>query len=705
MVGIVLVWLSVFAVQARDVCLSDSMGNVKQQDLGEVVVKADRPLVKVNENGGMVYDGKELAKNRPIATVYDLLDEVPGVIKKDDEIGILGTGMTTIIINGRRHLMSTRDITNYLTMMSSDRIERVEVYYDAPPQFGVKGGAINLVLKQKRSDKLSCNGSVWTSAYQGTKYYQVIGVGFHLYQKKWMLDTEFSFGNRKGIKQNNLSSLHTVDGVETNICNTSKRYLDSSAKKFIARYSYDFSKTERLEVSYVYRVDSNFYQSRSPLWVDAALESEASSGFGSFKHSHIVQTNYANKNWKVGLDFIYLADKSKQEMRDEEDENLFLNSLASQKVISGRFYANNMTKIGRGQLRYGLELSNTRTDNAYSNEWRIYDREMYGHLQDANEQNIQRERCYEVFSGWSQKFGNLSFSANLELSYFNAEIEKGNVVSTLWRKWMLLPNANINYKLAEAQSLVFSFSSNRVYPTYATTSGRKAYYNTYMYIANNPQLKPYSAYSMHLNYVVKSRYIVGLYATMEPNRFTQIFYQDPQVLEAGYETFNMACNHTYGLMSVVPHNWSSRIESKLTSYLAYRHTKGELKDISFDTTDLYGVFYLNNNVLLGKKKNWALQLNGVYNTPMMRGYLKEHALFRASMGMTWKPDKAGWNIVLKVNDLFDTDHLKYTVDYEGQHYQLVQYRDNRNAILTVRYSFNGYKQPKRKEVDVSRMGL
>lgn len=100
----VLAWLSFSAIQAQNVIgvSSDSSKIAKQQHLQDVEVKAYRPLMKVKEDGGMIYDAEQLAKNRPVANAFDLLEEIPGVLKEEDVVNIAGSASTTIIINGRR---------------------------------------------------------------------------------------------------------------------------------------------------------------------------------------------------------------------------------------------------------------------------------------------------------------------------------------------------------------------------------------------------------------------------------------------------------------------------------------------------------------------------------------------------------------------------------------------------------------------------
>lgn len=702
--------------QAQNLNAADSTQKIKQQKLDSVVVTANRPLLKVGEDGAMLYDAKLLAKNRPVANAYDLLDEIPGVEKVNDVARILGTNKTTVILNGRRSQMSNSEMANYLATLSPDQVKRIEVYYDAPPQYGVRGGMINIVLQQRRSEKLLCNGTAWTALYQGRKYFQTEGLTLRFYKKKWMWETGYSMGYMNTIKSTSLVSHHTVDDKLTEITNDTKRYADAKAKKVTTLFNYDFSKTSNLEVSYLYRWDSPDYTSRSPLWENGELISSANTDFRNPKHSHIWQAKYTNKNLNIGGNFVFFKNRYSQTMIAEEKGALSLEAAAFQKVRQGEVYLNNTQKIGKGQLRYGIDYYKSVTDNAYSNHW------INTWRNDANEDktNRQTEQCHTAYVGWTQTLKKVNFSAYLEASYYHAEMEKEGTETNmgytdmekdndnknyLWKEWTFAPSLSLTYKIDKLHSLIFSCSTDRTYPAFAKTSGRRSYINEYIVLSNDLRVNPYTSYSFHLNYVIRNRYIVGLYSTIVPHEIIQQMYQNPNEYLAKYQFFNLERNNKHGFMVVIPYNWSGRFNSKLTSYTSLYQTKGTFYDLTFDRNKLAEMVTLTNNAILGKKKNIILQLNGTYNTKRINGYSDIYsARFNSTLALSWNLSQKGWSIVAKATDLLGTAIERSEVNYKNQHYKYKSDKDIRKVIVTIRYTFNGYKQKALKEVDTSRMG-
>ena len=119
-------------------------------NLPEVFVKAERPLVKVAD-GKLQYDIPNLMKSKPVDNAFDILGELPGVGKNGDNISLLGTSETTIIINGRKSSMTPEQLADMLKATPSSKVKKIEVMYSTPPQYGVRGASINVVIENDRS--------------------------------------------------------------------------------------------------------------------------------------------------------------------------------------------------------------------------------------------------------------------------------------------------------------------------------------------------------------------------------------------------------------------------------------------------------------------------------------------------------------------------------------------------------------------------
>lgn len=698
-----LVVCSISAAHATDCGTSDSTSIAKEQSLSGVVIKSERPQLKTDGNGCITFDAKQLELNHPMTSALDLLDEISLADKDTDgSVRVIGTSKTTIIINGRKNQMSTAEINAFLSSIAPSQIKTIEIYQAAPPQLGIDGGVINFILEQKRGEKTNVNGSIWTSLYQGRKYFNTGGISLNAYKKKWMLTAAFSLGNMRETKNYDLSARHNVDGQDHEIFNASTRYTKNHATKITADFTYDLSKTQSINVSYLYRTDNPRYRFTSPLLIDHKLDSDNKGDFYSYKETHTFLINYKLGECSMGGDIVLFHNGNGQNMQNYIERTNILVSSATQNSLKGTLYINSTLQTGKGKLNYGTDLLWTHTQNAFANTWTDTATHESEH---TNKDNTQNEHEWKVYGGWTQSTKKMSLSTSVTIDYFKSTFRQDGQKCTLWNNVTLMPNANFHYKIDGKHTIMASFYISRTYPTYAITSGRKAYYNSYFYIENNPKVTAYNTYNSNIKYVIKSKYIIGLYSIIEPNKYMQIVYQDPHNLTTGLQYHNFSTNNKLGLQAVVPQRWSTQFDSRLAAYVSYNTSSGQANDISFDKSMWSANFMLTNNVVMDRKRTAALQINLIYTTDVLAGYSIEKHLFRSSVSLTWRPKNTGWSVILKCNNPLDTAQPMRITKYHQQSSTFQQNQDNRKVNLTVRYSLKGYKEKKIKEVDTSRMGL
>ena len=107
--------------------------------LPDVYVTSERPLVTVTDDA-LSFDVPNLIMAKPVNTAFDILGEIPGLVKEGDNVSIIGVPATNIIINGRRSSMSLSQIVELLKSTSASKVKSLELLYSSPPKYGVKGG-------------------------------------------------------------------------------------------------------------------------------------------------------------------------------------------------------------------------------------------------------------------------------------------------------------------------------------------------------------------------------------------------------------------------------------------------------------------------------------------------------------------------------------------------------------------------------------
>ncbi len=119
--------------------------------LQELVVQGQRPALRA-ENGKLIYHAPTLLRGKGVTNAYEALKEIPGVMEQGERLTLIGTSGMTVLLNGRKTLMTTAQLMAMLKSIPLSRVEDVEIMYSTPPQYNIRGAAINVVLKQQGDD-------------------------------------------------------------------------------------------------------------------------------------------------------------------------------------------------------------------------------------------------------------------------------------------------------------------------------------------------------------------------------------------------------------------------------------------------------------------------------------------------------------------------------------------------------------------------
>ena len=77
--------------------------------LDEVVIKAERPFVKVEE-GRLGYNLAQLADGKVVNNAYEALTKLPGVQEDKEGLTLAGAGSVTVILNGKPTTMNAAQL-------------------------------------------------------------------------------------------------------------------------------------------------------------------------------------------------------------------------------------------------------------------------------------------------------------------------------------------------------------------------------------------------------------------------------------------------------------------------------------------------------------------------------------------------------------------------------------------------------------------
>ena len=653
--------------------------------LDEITIKAYRPMVKVEE-GKLSYNMEQLTGSTIATNVYEALSYLPGIDENNGVLSLAGIGVVKVIINGKPTSMSTSQLETTLRSMPIDRIKSAEVMYSTPPQYGVRGAAINLIMEQSRDNSYS--GELHTGYGHQHKNSWNSGGSFAISTPTWSADVIYGYNNYYSPLQSQLTTTHTVGEQKATIQQIED--MQSMGEQHTLRAAFDYTPTEKSSLSIVYNSeitptqhsisnsDGSFVESVSNKRDDIAL--------------HNIALRYkAKSGFDIGIDYT-----SYNNHNDGYLNNLYADSTTSsfdirsgQHVSRLNFYANMEHTLGSGwDLNYGMQGA-----WAEDKDFQHYNT-IVGEVETFDTNSHLTEWTSELYVGFGKKLKKGSISTSLTGEYYNLKGEQ---------RWMLYPQANFMWMFNQDNILQANITSDKTYPSYWMLQDAITHVDGYTELHGNPLLRPMQSYASQFVYIYKKRYIFVLFASQTEDYFTQNAYLSPDRFALIYKNINFDYARQYGANIMIPFNIDGWLSSKATlTGLRMKQRCDNFYDLSFDRSAWVGVLKINNTVKLSK--NFSIEVNGIYQSPAIQGLFDLEQSWGVDAGFKLSLLDNALNITAKCNDIFESRMPRVTQNWQGQKLSMYTGRYNRTFTLNLSYTFGSYTKKKYKEVETSRFG-
>lgn len=663
----------------------------KNYALSEVVIKGERPIVKV-EGGKLSYDLSQLTENKLVNNAYESLQQLPGVQEINGSLSLAGAHGLSIILNGKPTTMSYEQIADLLRNTPSSRVEKAEVMYSAPPQYHVRGAAINLILKGYRDGEGGLQGEINAGYTNRYKNGGQGGVSLLYNTRKWNIEFLYNarYGNNRQTTE--VYSRHTLKNKVHEITQTSTLDRRSLTHNVRIGGEYKFNEESNISLSYTGAFNPNTKNTAHSAGNFAISDNIKK---GDDRMHNLALDYLASNGIKAGANYTSYKSGDDQYFTNKDAENKLnkFQTTSGQCIDRWKVYLDRSHSLPKDwTLNYG-------TSFAYAND---HNTQFY-HATDDNDMSALNtdsrydEFTYDVYAGFSKSIGErLSFSASVTGEYYKM---------ASYHNWSFYPSAELTYMAGAAHILQLSFSSDKTYPGYWDLSESTGYISGYEEAQGNPMLKPSTDYSVNLNYIFKNKYIFSLSYDYEPDLFQQLAYQSTERLSLIYKTLNWDFQQSFAATAILPFKIGSRLDSHATLQAEYRQAKcDDFFDISFDHSKWIGLAMLENNIILSGKPDIRMELTGLYMTPSIQGSFTLSSIWAINTGVRWNFANQKASLQLKVNDLFNSmeGDVDITLRNKGQYMDMHSNNYSRNITLSFTYKFGGYKEKKHKQVDTSR---
>ncbi|MDR1887056.1 MAG: TonB-dependent receptor family protein, partial [Prevotellaceae bacterium] len=555
----------------------------RENSLDGIVIKSERPVVKLID-GKMTYDMPHLLSGKVVNNAYEAMLQLPGVREQNGLPALAGANGVAVIINGKVTSMPPENLMAALKMYPADNIQSAEVMYSAPPQYHVRGAAINLVLKDAESEN-SLQGQ--TNAAYTQKHYAGHSEGISLLFAAPALtaDVNYSYSLNRSRSRNDFYSRHLFDGTIYDIEQFNRGDRKTAEHNIRMETDYKISGKSNISLTYTsqIRVDMDNNEASHGTVSNSASHKEENNPIQL--HNLLMDYTFGS-GFRTGAEYTFYKDNTVQhfveKMTGKEVEFL---ANAHQNIHRRRLYVDKSHTLSRNRtLNYGVQYLHA-TDHSSQIYYSQENIDNYA----SNTDSRQTEHTADLYAGFEWSIGEkLSLSASLTGEYYRLNE---------YDEWTLFPAFEATYLVSPSHIVQLSVSSDKIYPSYWELHGAVGYINGYAEIHGNPLLKPYRDYSSQLSYILNRKYVFTLFYNYLDDYFNQLPYQMPNKLSLVYKTLNFNYKQTAGLNLTVPFAVGDVLNSRITLNGFYDLVKSShFHDISFRKDNL--VFYsrLDNTI-------------------------------------------------------------------------------------------------------------
>lgn len=678
----------------------------KSIELGEVVVKAKKPLIEQEMDRTIVNVGSMIGS--ATSNTFDLLSKTPGVsVNANGEISLNGRSGVMVLIDGRSTYMSGADLAAYLKSLPGGVLDKIELMDNPPARYDAAGNAvIDIRLKKTRAGGLT--GSVALGGSQGRYARSNDALNLNYNRRKLNLFANWGYSYEKNYAEDDFS----------------RRYYDeANALKSRVRL-----KNRQIMASNGYNINLGMDLTASPKTVFGAIVNlNGSSRKGDFSYESVQQnalgqlassgngstvSKDTRNNTSINANMLHKFNDKGRELA--VDVNYLNYHTQGKQDLENRLFDADGAIVSRELFRYHtpseISIYTFKADYVHplKNQARLeggfkssyVDNDFVFNHYNTNDGNAvidnrrsnhfqYRENINAAYITGEKRWKHFGIQLGLRLENTLAkghQLGNDSVLAMRFTKnyTKLFPSIFLNYKLNDQNAFVLMAVRRINRPNYQMLNPFVFYKDQYTYSAGNPHLIPQYQDRLELKYQHKNFLNMGL----SYNRFTNGIFT---TIQAQGDTFtSRPDNIARGYMVLLNTSVSGQVTgwwySNTTLRLSRITIKGPLYTEALNYATNVARLEINNYFNLGS--GWNAELGGYYASRDVNGQAQTSGMFRVNGGIQKKIWKGKGTVAMNFEDLFHSwvYHNRSFSIRQSDYYQVGR-TDTQRVSIALNYKF------------------
>ena len=684
--------------------------NRKNNELQSVVVVSRKPFIEQKNDRILV--NVDASPANAGTSVMDVLEKSPGVsVDKDGNISLKGKQGVTIMIDNRPTYMSGAQLATYLKSLPSSAIDQLEIMSNPSAKYDAAGNSGIINLKTKKNKARGFNGSATLTYTQGeyakpggslnlndreNKFNFFLNGGYTYWQGFQDLDINRNYLDA-GTK--NINSIFTQNthmkflSPELNLKLGADYFPDSKTTLGIVLSGYQNNETDNSISNITLKNANNVADSL----VQSIGNIHGKWSNGTVNLNFRRQFDSSGRELTADADYIYYNSSSDQLFQnytyDPNMKPLSSNTLSGDLPSTINIYSFKTDYTHPFQNDFKLEAGLKTSFVATDNKANYYDVSGNEYIPDTTKTNyfVYHENINAVYFNLTKKYKKWNFQAGLRVENTNYDGHQyGNIYtvnnndSSFKKSYVnAFPTAYISYELNDKNTFNVNFGRRIDRPDYGDLNPFLFFLDEYTYQAGNPYLQPQISTNIELSHTYHNMLTTTLNYSNTQNFFAETFQQEGHatIVRRGNTGRRENAGIAVSLNMPVTKWWNATIYVNVN----YNHYTGELYGEALDVHAIQGMGNMNN--MFKFKHGWSAELSGWYRTSGIEGQIYVQPMGQVSTAIAKQIMKEQGALKLGLRDIFYTQQVKGSIDFQQTEATFHNSRDSRQLSLTFTYRF------------------
>lgn len=676
----------IFHLILAQICLAQT--GIANQNFGkdtlqlrEVVVRATRPLAKLNSEGFVTeVKGTVLEK---LGFAKDVMGMLPGVLNNNGSIEVFGKGKPVFYING--HIVRNNIEVEQL---KANQIDKITVITNPGSRYAsTVGSIIKITTIKKVGDGFSFD-NIATFGYRNYMYGKD---NLDLNYRIDNLDVFGTLGFEKGKDTNSSKNVQNSWLSSHHQQNTTMKSTQHS-KLIDGKWGFDFSSSPKLSFGAFYQVSYAPIKTNSSimssLYSDDVIESETSA-YKDIKLrdlEHLLD-GYCHGVWgkwnlEMTFDLMWKKTRENQNVIEQTgiNQDFGIKDVGHARLMATELYASH--PFLKGNFSFGVDFTNSSREENSESENSIM----------AGENNKIQELNMAYYVETMQHLGNVTFRIGGRYEHVNSEYfiggRKNHEQSHVYDKFF--PTASLSLPIGKTM-VQLSYSKQCYRPLYSQLSNTVHYVNKYLYQSGNPYLQPSYSDNISLNLRYRWLALTANYKKVQNQIITSYTYYDDaktiallkkensrnslsnlQIMASFMPGFLWKCYYPVLACGVVSQFYKIDYRGNI------KHVDNPLVVVKFNN-----IFKFHSNYMATVNYSWRSEGNSEN--------IKMGSIGQINLSLAKDLSKK-WNVKLSANDIFNTARKNTFTIFSGMNDVYIEKAATVRAVeCIVRYKFNTVK--------------